>query len=66
MSSSASLNAGAGAGVGATGAGSGGLLARAPPRALRVGVPPTPVRSTSRLAGHRPPPVVVPLHDGMF
>jgi len=72
MPSSASLNAGAGAGAGAgattsASSGGGGLLsARAPPRALRVGVPPTPARSTSRLAGHRPPPVAVPPHDGMF
>ena len=66
MPSSTSLNAGAGA-AGA-GGGGGGLSTRAPPRALRAGVPapPTPARSTSRLAGHRPPPVAVPPHDGMF
>ncbi|KAF8346834.1 hypothetical protein F5887DRAFT_1281424 [Amanita rubescens] len=64
MPSSASLNAGAGAGAGA-GATTRLLSARAPPRALRMGVPPTPARSTSRLAGHRPPPVAVPPHDGM-
>ncbi|KAK2464897.1 hypothetical protein APHAL10511_002973 [Amanita phalloides] len=44
-----------------------GLSARTPPpRPLRAPGPPTPARSTNRPTGHRPPPLAVPPHDGMF
>ena len=64
MASSPSLNAGV-----SSGGGGGGSTLRAAPRALRAGAspaPPTPARSTNRPPGHRPPPVAVPPHDGMF
>ncbi|KAF8633569.1 hypothetical protein AX15_001366 [Amanita polypyramis BW_CC] len=50
--------------------GASGTPGRVPPRALRAGMsnaPPTPARSSNRPgAGHRPPPVAVPQHDGMI